>query len=255
MRLEAKILTAEQLILSAIFAERSARGGLLENSYPDYTYARLVVALTGSTTSVERVAHPSMAFQGGTSTQLYLIDSIDMFHTGYTGTGASSQAGWVSASLGFYLERVVKLSMRFRYDTLDMADNHRCYHGFTNGTPAYSTPADQFDTNFACLTAIGGTDTNWQLRTRDGSTVTTVDTGVLVESGVVYDVEFRYDDGELFVKMRSDGGDWSDEVSTTLTLPKARALRIVSYARGNTPSTQIALGNSAWSLVHKPGYG
>lgn len=241
-------------LVDASYAPIDARARLAASAYPNLAKYKTQAAMVGSTTSVERFLNPSFAFSGGTATQLYSVDTVDAWHTGHTGTGASAQAGWVSGLLSTRLEWLVHLNIRFRYDSLSMSDNHRCYHGLSFGTPAYSTPATDFNSAFACVTALGGTDTNWQLRTRTGSgSVTTVDTGVAVTQGVVYDVHFRYSGGSIYAQMSADGGAWSSEVSTSSNLPTAQTLRVVSYSRVSSPSVQVELGNSAWCLVTSPG--
>lgn len=240
--------------VSGSYAPIDSRGRLSASAYPNTTQVVKQGAIVGSTTSVDREGNPSFAFLGGTNTQLYSVDSDGGWHTGHTGTGASAQAGWVSAALAVRLEQVQYLDIRFRYDSLSMSDNHRCFHGFTAGTPAYSTPADEFDTAFACLSALAGTDTTWKLRTRTASgSVTSVDTGVAVAQGVIYRARLRYSGGSVYATMSADGGAWSSEVSTALTLPTAQALRVTSYARVASPSVGVELGNAAWSLVHVRG--
>lgn len=234
-------------------AAANTQGNLEATAYPDESYAKSYKTMPGTTNSVNHVGHDSPTQQGGTSSQSYDDDADGAWHAGLSGTGASSYAGWVSKPLSIYLERLTFLHMRFRYDAIDLTTNQRVFHGLTAGTPSYSTPATSFDTAYAVLSAIGGTDTTFILRTRNGSTVTEVDTLVTIQAGVIYDAHFRYSAGSIYVKIRADEGTWSSEFSTSATLPISQALRVTSYGRVASPTSGLTLANGPWSLVTKEG--
>lgn len=190
-------------------------------------------AIGNSVTSVGTISHPTVTTAIGRAAAF--TSSAGVGAT--AGTGSSSdiflRGNSTGAYQGFSLDTLLTLPDA-SYNNTGASTGSRIFVGFTNQTMAASVasddPAGNFCGFFRCHVNGGLTHTNWQFATKNGSTISIVDTGLAFTATNMVEIAIYNPPGSgtIYWTIRdvtsgsaSFSGSTSTNVPTALTLMKA----------------------------------